>query len=63
MKSVPIPPSTEKVERTLENYRESMTTIKIVTNNNQKLNLNDVMNRFISYFTLDDLEIFKPAII
>jgi len=61
MKSVPIPPPTEKVER------ESMTTIKVVIdslkNNNRKLNLSDEMNRFKSYFTLDDLEIFEPAII
>jgi len=65
MKSVPIPPPTEKVERILENHQESMTTIKVVidslTKNNQKLNLNDVMNHFKSgsFFTLDDLEKFK----
>jgi len=69
MKSVPIPPPTDKYERILENYRDSMTIINVVIdsliNNNQKLNLNDVMNYFKSksYFTLDDLEKYKPVII
>jgi len=69
MKSVPIPPTTEKVEWILENYRESITTIKVVidslTNNNRTLDIIDVMNHFksYSYFTLDDLEKFKPFII
>jgi hypothetical protein len=66
MKSVPNPPPTDKAERISE---ESMTLIKVVidslTNNNQMLDLNDVMNQFKSdsYFTSDDLEKYKPVII
>ena len=65
MNSVSIPPP-DKAERISE---ESMTLIKVVidslTNNNQMLDLNDVMNQFKtdSYFTSDDLEKFKPVII
>jgi len=65
MNSVSIPPP-DKAERISE---ESMTLIKVVidslTNNNQMLDLNDVMNQFKSdsYFTSDDLEKYKPVII
>jgi len=65
MKSVSIPPPIDKVDRTSENHRESMTLIKVVidslTNKNQKLNLNDVMNHFKSesFFTINDLEKYK----
>jgi len=49
MKSVPIPPPTDEVDRTSEDHRQHMTLIKtlidlIATNNNQKLNLNYKMN-------------------
>jgi len=47
MKSVPIPFPTDKVDRISD---ESMTLIKVVidslTNNNQMLDSNDVMNHF-----------------
>ena len=64
MNSVSIPPP-DKAERISE---ESMTLIKVVidllTNNNQKLNWNDVLYHFESesYFTFNNLEKYKPAI-
>jgi len=69
MKSVPISSLTDKVERTLEDLREYMTLNKAVidslTNNNRKLNLNEVMNHFKSesFFTIDDFEKYKSFII
>jgi len=70
MKSVPIPPPTVKAERISEDHKQIITLIEVVINsieskNNQKLDLNDVINLFksYSYFTLDDLEKYKPVII
>jgi len=71
MKSVPIPPPADEVDKTTRDHRENMKLFEFVTdsiaanNNNQRLNLNDVMNYFKSesYFALDDLERFKPVIV
>ena len=66
MKSVSIPPPTDKAEKIPEEF---IILIKVVidslTNNNQMLDLNDVMDQFKSnfYFTSDDLEKYKPVII
>ena len=66
MKSVSIPPPTDKAEKISEEF---IILIKVVidslTNNNQMLDLNDVMDKFESnsYFTSDELEKYKPVII
>ena len=69
MNSVPIPP-TDKAKRISEDHKQIMTLIEVVINsielkNNQKLDLNDVINLFESdsYLTSDDLEKYKPVII
>jgi hypothetical protein len=70
MNSVPIPPPTDKAKRISEDHKQIMTLIEVVinsieSNNNQKLDLNDVINLFKSdsYLTSDDLEKYKPVII
>ena len=70
MNSVPIPPPTDKAKRISEDHKQIMTLIEVVINsielkNNQKLDLNDVINLFESdsYLTSDDLEKYKPVII
>jgi hypothetical protein len=70
MNSVSIPPPTDKAERISEDHKQIMTLIEVVINsieskNNQKLDLNDVINLFKSdcYLTSDDLEKYKPVII
>jgi len=62
MKSVPIHPPTDEADRTSEERHRQMMSIKVVidsiaTNDNHlKLNLNDIMKEFESYFTFNDLE-------
>jgi len=70
MNSVPIPPPTDKAKRISEDHKQIMTLIEVVINsielkNNQKLDLNNVINLFESdsYLTSDDLEKYKPVII
>jgi hypothetical protein len=70
MNSVPIPPPTDKAKRISEDHKQIMTLIEVVINsieskNNQKLDLNYVINLFKSdcYLTSDDLEKCKPVII
>jgi len=70
MNSVPIPPPNDKAKRISEDHKQIMTLIEVVinsieSNNNQKLDLNDVINLFKSdsYLTSDDLEKYKPVII